>query len=367
YHWTNLELKQFFGVKEPLKESNAKQIYDFCNRKITEESLSPVTCIQSSKVKLICTTDDPADDLHYHKLIAEKNYDFDVLPTFRPDKALSIRKEGFNEYIQQLSQSAKTRIDSYDDLLVVLKARMDFFQELGCKISDHSLESLEYISTSDDEVRKIFNKRRDGYEITPTEAEKYKNYTLMLLAKEYHDRGWVMQLHLGAMRNNNDVMFEKVGPDTGFDIMNDFAIAPHLSKLLNEMNKMEALPRTILYTLNPKDNIILSALPHCYSEDNIPGKVQFGTAWWFMDHKEGIQEHLKSIASQGMLADFVGMLTDSRSFLSYARHDYFRRIVSSYIGGLVDDGEYEKDDAVLSEIIEGICYKNIKKYLNIIE
>ncbi len=367
YHWTNLELRQFFGITEPLKESNAKQIYDLCNQKIKEESISPVHCIRKAGVRLICTTDDPVDDLQYHKLITEKKYEFKVLPTFRPDKALSIQKDGFNDYIEMLSKVSGTSINSYEELITVLRDRIAYFDSHGCRSSDHSLESLGYAPASDVEVGIIFDKRRSGYGVTPSDAEKFKNYTLQLLAKEYHDRGWVMQLHLGAMRNNNDVMFEKIGPDTGFDVMNDFEVAPHLSKLMNEMNKENALPKTILYTLNPKDNLVLSALPHCYCEDNIPGKVQFGAAWWFLDHKEGMLEHLKTIASQGMLADFVGMLTDSRSFLSYARHDYFRRILCSYVGSLVDEGEFEKDDTVLTEIIEGICYKNIVKYLNIAE
>lgn len=367
YHWTNLELKQFFGITEPLKENNARQIYDLCNQKIKEEALSPVYCIRKAGVKLICTTDDPVDDLQYHKRIAEKKQEFMVLPTFRPDKALGIQKDGFPDYMKQLSKVSGTTIESYEDLLTVLRGRIAYFDENGCKLSDHSLESLEYIPTSKTEVESIFHKRLSGYGVTPSDAEKFKNYTLQLLAKDYHDRRWVMQLHLGAMRNNNDLMFDKIGPDTGFDIMNDFAVAPHLSKLLGAMNKEEALPKTILYTLNPKDNIILSALPHCFCEDNIAGKVQFGAAWWFLDHKEGMLEHLRTIASQGMLAEFVGMLTDSRSFLSYARHDYFRRILCSYLGSLVDDGEYEKEDTILTELIEGICYKNIMKYLNITE
>ena len=367
YHWTNLELKQFFTITEPLKENNAKKIYDLCNQKIREEALSPVRCILMAGVKLICTTDDPVDDLHYHKLIAEKHYEFKVLPTFRPDKVLSIQKEGFHDYIEHLSKVSGSPITTYEKLIAVLRDRIAYFDRHGCKVSDHSLESLEYIPASEAEVELIFNKRVSGSGVTPSDAEKFKNYTLQLLAKEYHDLGWVMQLHLGAMRNNNDLMFKKLGPDTGFDIMNDFAVAPQLSKLLNEMNKENSLPKTILYTMNTKDSLVLSALPHCFCEDNIPGKVQFGAAWWFLDHKEGMLEHLKMIASQGMLADFVGMLTDSRSFLSYARHDYFRRILCNYIGSLVDDGEYEKEDTVLNEIIEGICYKNIMRYLNVTE
>lgn len=364
YHWTNLELKKFFGVKEILKESNAEEIYDYCNKRIQQEKQSPVKFIESSNVKLICTTDDPADDLEYHKLLAtNKNLSFKVLPTFRPDKAVNILNKDFSEYVQNLSKKSSMEINSYSDLLNVLRSRISYFNQVGCLLSDHSLESLSYVSAKEAEVEEIFVKRLNGDSLTVEETEKYKIYTLKELAKEYHKNNWVMQLHIGAMRNNNEVMFNSLGVDAGFDTMNDFQIAAPISKLLNAINTEAALPKTILYTLNPKDNLVLSSLPHCFSEDGVPGKVQFGAAWWFNDHKEGIVEHLKSLASQGMLANFVGMLTDSRSFLSYARHDYFRRILCSFIGSLVDEGEFEKDNELLKEIVEGICFKNIKNYL----
>jgi glucuronate isomerase len=367
YHWTNMELKSYFGVNEILKESNAEEIYEHCNRRITEEALSPMKFITKSNVKLICTTDDPADNLEYHKLLSEKKLNFQVLPTFRPDKAINISNDGYADYLKKLSESCSMAINSYTDLMEVLKARIAHFSATGCRVSDHSLESLSYLPTSEVEVGIIFNKRLHGYEVSTEDAEKFKCFTLTLLAKEYHSRGWVMQLHLGAMRNNNQAMYGKLGVDVGNDIMNDFAIAPHLSKLLNNMNQEQSLPKTVLYTLNPKDNIVLTALPHCFCEDGVAGKVQFGAAWWFNDHKEGMKEHLKAIADQGMLTYFVGMLTDSRSFLSYARHDYFRRILCSFIGSLVDDGEFDNDDTILREITEGICYKNIKNYLSLEE
>lgn len=367
YHWTNLELKNFFGVDEILKESNAEKIYEHCNNKIALESLSPVKFITNSNVKLICTTDDPSDNLEYHKLLSEKkDLGFKVLPTFRPDKALNILNEDYMDYLNTLSESASTKItSSYSTLIEALKKRINYFNEAGCRLSDHSLESLSYFSTTEEEVSEIFKRRLYWDDLSYEDAEKFKCYTLKLLAKEYHEKGWVMQLHIGAMRNNNETMFKKLGPDSGFDIMNDFNIAASLSKLLNEINKNSGLPKTAIYTLNPKDNIVLSSLPHCFGEDGIKGKVQFGAAWWFIDHKEGIYEHLKSIASQGMLAYFIGMLTDSRSFLSYTRHDYFRRILCSFVGKLVDDKEFENDYELLKEIIEGICFKNIKNYLSL--
>lgn len=367
YHWTNLELRNFFGVTEILKENNAEKIYEHCNKKIAAEALSPVKFITNSKVKLICTTDDPIDNLEYHKLIAEnKALTFKVLPTFRPDKALNILNEGFTDYINALSESSGIKItSSYSTLIEALVSRVEYFNEVSCKLSDHSLESLYYSPTTEAEVAEIFKKRLYKDKISTEEAEKFKCYTLKLLANEYHKNGWAMQLHIGAMRNNNETMFKKLGPDAGFDVMNDFNIASSLSKLLNDINENSGLPKTAIYTLNPKDNIVLSALPHCFGEDGVRGKIQFGAAWWFNDHKEGMYEHLKSIGSQGMLADFVGMLTDSRSFLSYARHDYFRRILCSFIGTLVDDNEFENDPELLKEIVEGICYKNIKNYLKL--
>lgn len=364
YHWTNLELKNFFGVNEILKESNSEEIYNYCNKKIKDENLSPVKFIENSNVKLICTTDDPIDDLEYHKLLGEKSdLTFKVLPTFRPDKSLNLLNKDFEDYIEKLSNVASIDIKTYSDFLKAIKLRISYFNEAGCKLSDHSLESLEYFSTDEAEVSLIFSRILKGDSISKSEAEKYKFFTLKQLAKEYNDKNWVMQLHIGALRNNNEVMQSKTGPDSGFDITNDFEISSHISKLLNDINNEASLPKTILYTLNPKDNIVLSTLPQCFSEDGVQGKVQFGTAWWLNDHKRGITDHLTSLGEQGMLAYSLGMLTDSRSFLSYARHEYFRRILCSFIGNLVDSGEFEKDDELLKEIVEAICFKNIKKYL----
>lgn len=367
YHWTNLELKNYFDVNEVLKESNAEEIYEHCNKKIALESLSPVKFITNSKVKLICTTDDPIDTLKYHKLLAEKSeLDFKVLPTFRPDKSLNILSESYIDYLDTLSKSSSVKItSSYSTLIEALKERISYFDDTNCKLSDHSLESLSYFSTTEEEVATIFKRRLSMEDLSITDAEKFKCYTLKVLAKEYQKRDWVMQIHIGAMRNNNKTMFNTLGVDSGYDVTNDFNIANDLSKLLNDINNDFKLPKTVLYTLNPKDNIVLSTLPHCFSEDNIKGKVQFGAAWWLNDHKDGIYEHLKSIANQGMLASFIGMLTDSRSFLSYARHDYFRRILCSFIGKLVDDKEFENDYELLKEITEGICFKNIKNYLKL--
>jgi glucuronate isomerase len=368
YHWANMELNSYFGVKEILKERNAKEIYEMCNKKISKENLSPIKMIHNSNVKLICTTDDPVDNLEYHKLLKDKqNLDFKVLPTFRPDKSFQIHKEEYINYIDQLGASNNSSIHTYKELVDTLKAKIRYFSEAGCLLADHSLESLIYLPTTLEEVEGIFTKRLKGEMVSLEEAEKFKVHLLIELASEYRKVNLVMQLHIGAYRNTNTVQFNKLGVDAGYDIMNDFNVMEPLVKILNDIEMHGGLPKTILYTLNSKDNLVLSSIPHCFSEDGVPGKIQFGPAWWFCDHKEGILAHLKSIASQGMLADFVGMLTDSRSFLSYVRHDYFRRILCSYIGELVDNNEFENDEEILKEIVEGISYKNIMKYLRMEE
>jgi glucuronate isomerase len=368
YHWANMELQTYFGVQSILKESNAEELYHFCNQKIKSEALSPVKMIQNSKVKLICTTDDPLDDLNFHKLILEeRQLDFAVLPTFRPDKALNIGKDGFQDYVGSLGVVTGLSIKTYADFMKGLNNRIEYFSANGCLLSDHSLESLGCVEVSEEEISDIFLRRMQGLAITKEEAEKFKQHTLILLAAEYHKVNWVMQLHIGAYRNTNTEQFKRLGVDAGYDIMNDFNVMEPLAQLLNEMKGRKGLPKTVLYTLNAKDNLVLSALPHCFAEDGIAGKVQFGPAWWFCDNKEEISKHLTAIANQGMLADFVGMLTDSRSFLSYVRHDYFRRILCNYIGELVDNGEFEADEKLLTGIVEGICYKNIIKYLEMEE
>lgn len=368
YHWANMELQTYFGVESNLKGSNAEEIYQQCNSKIKQESLSPVKMIQSSKVKLICTTDDPLDDLSFHKKLQEKKgLGFTVRPTFRPDKALNIGKAEFRDYVNNLSGVSGIAIHTYSDFINALFGRIEFFSANGCLLSDHSLESLSFSLTSEEEILNIFLRKMQGDSIAKEDAEKFKQHTLILLAKEYYKAGWVMQLHIGAYRNTNTQQFQKLGVDAGYDIMNDFNMMEPLAQLLNEMDGQNGLPKTLLYTLNSKDNLVLSALPHCFAEDGIAGKLQFGPAWWFCDNKEEISKHLTAIANQGMLADFVGMLTDSRSFLSYVRHDYFRRILCNYIGELVENGEFEADESILKSIVEGICYKNIIHYLGMEE
>jgi glucuronate isomerase len=368
YHWTHMELSHYFKVDAALNEKNAEKIYEHCNEMIKKDHLSPVKMINREHVKLICTTDDPVDNLEYHRLLWMKaDLDFMVLPAFRPDKALKIQSDGFMDYIDLLAASTEMTISDYDDLMTALKSRIDFFNTCGCRLSDHSLEGLSNTSTTDVEVASIFMKKRNGEDISMEEVLKFQSHTLMRLASAYQKAGWVMQLHIGAMRNTNREMLGILGVDAGFDILNDFRTAEPLTRLMNDMHQNGGLPKTILYTLNPKDNLVFSTLPHCFAEEAVPGKIQFGAAWWFNDHKDGIRSHLTSLANQGMLAYFIGMLTDSRSFLSYRRHDYFRRILCSFLGERVDLGEFDRDEHVLEEIVSGICHKNIKKYLGLEE
>jgi glucuronate isomerase len=365
YHWANMELQTYFDIKEALNEKNAVEIYNFCNRKIRREALSPVKMITDSNVKLICTTDDPLDDLAYHKRIRGRGYPFQVLPTFRPDRALKVTHPGYGDYVKKLSEVSGTKVTTYASFLEALSKRVEYFKEAGCLLSDHSLEIVTDTVQDDDEVSRIFDRVMKGETVTFNEAEKFKNQTMVHLAGFYTKNGLVMQLHLGALRNNNPRMFEELGADAGFDIMNDHSIAMPMSNLLGTMDGRGSLPKTILYTLNAKDNLVLSTLPHCYAVDATPGKIQHGAPWWFNDHKEGFMSHFQSLANQGMLADFIGMLTDSRSFLSYVRHDYFRRILCDYVGDLVETGQFENDGDILQDIVEGICYKNIITYLGV--
>ena len=305
YHWTALELKRYFGIDKPLTPETAKEIWDICNEQLKRDDFSAKNLIRRSNVKVICTTDDPYDTLEYHDQL--KDFETKVLPTFRPN---------------------------LNDIKPDITERMDYFHQHGCRLSDHAID------TFNDELVE----------------------TLIFLGKEYAKRGWVMQLHIGAMRNNNSRMFEKMGPDTGFDSVNDFEIAENLSKLLNALDKEDLLPKTILYCLNPKDNYVLGTMLGNFQRGPVRGKIQFGSGWWFNDNRDGMEEQMKALANLGTLGNFVGMLTDSRSFVSYTRHEYFRRILCNLVGKWVEEGEYPNDEASLKRIIEGICYENAKNY-----
>lgn len=361
YHWTHLELRRYFGVDEVVTEKSCDTIWEKCNKVIADTKMSPSTLINSSNVACICTTDDPADSLEYHAKIAEKGHiNAKVYPTFRPDFFINIDKNTFTGYIEKLSVASGMEIKSYDDAIKAVYSRADYFHSFGCRISDHALDGVPYNTEYD--AAAVFEKAMRGETLTRAEIDAYKCSVLINLAKKYTELGWAMQLHIGALRNNNSKMFGKLGADTGFDSIADYSIAENLSALMNEMDKSGNLPKTILYTLNPKDNYVLATMLGNFQSSETAGKIQFGSGWWFNDQRDGMTEQMKALANLGALNKFVGMLTDSRSFLSYTRHEYFRRIMCNLIGTWVENGEFPEDYDTLGKITEDICFKNAVKY-----
>lgn len=363
YHWSHLELRKYFGYTGALNKNTADEVWELCNRKLAEPSMSVRNIIRQSNVRLICTTDDPADSLIWHKKLSEDDsFDVQVLPAWRPDKAMNLEKPTYLKYLDTLAQVSGVEIASFTDLCHALSLRMDFFASMGCCVSDHGLEYVMYAPASDQEIEEIFAKRLAGGSITRQEEMKFKTAFLLFVGAEYAKRNWVMQLHYGCKRDNNTRMFDLLGPDTGYDCIGTGAPADQLADYLNALNKNNALPKTILYSLNPNDNAAIGTILGCFQDSTAISKIQHGSAWWFNDHKTGMQEQLTSLANLGNLSGFVGMLTDSRSFLSYTRHDYFRRILCNLIGSWVENGEFPADYETLKEIVDGICYENAVKY-----
>lgn len=363
YHWTHLELKRYFGIDTIVRADTWEEIWEKANAVIRDTKMSPSKLINQSNVAVICTTDDPSDSLEWHKKIAEKGHvNAKVLPTFRPDFLINIDKPTYPEYIKKLSGISDIEITDFDTLIEAVKNRADFFHSVGCRISDHALDSVPYEEASRDEVSAIIKKAVNGGALTQKETDAYKTAVFKELAHIYSERDWAMQLHIGALRNNNTKMFEKLGADTGFDSISDYCIAAPLSKLLNSMQSNGALPKTILYTLNPKDNYVLATMLGNFQSSEVAGKIQFGSGWWFNDQRDGMTEQMKALANLGALSKFVGMLTDSRSFLSYTRHEYFRRILCNILGEWVESGEFPADMDTLGKIVEDICYNNTVTY-----
>ncbi|MEB4870104.1 glucuronate isomerase [Priestia megaterium] len=365
YHWTHLELKRFFDIDEILNEQTAPFIWEKANEKLRSGKFGARDLITRSNVKVICTTDDPTDSLEYHmKLRDVQGFETQVLPSFRPDKGLEINQEGFKSWIAKLQDCSNRSIHTYDDLLKALESRARFFHSMGGRLSDHALNKMVYTKTSKEEVSEIFLKALKGEGVSTEEESKYKSYTLIFLGKLYNELGWAMQFHLHALRNNNTKMFRQLGPDTGYDSMYDGQVAEPLVQLLDQMDVQNSLPKTILYSLNPKDNYVLASIIGSFQGDGIPGKLQLGTAWWFNDQREGMLEQMKALSNVGLFSRFIGMLTDSRSFLSYTRHEYFRRLVCSLIGTWVEEGEVPNNQQLLEQIVKGICYENAKDYFS---
>ncbi len=364
YHWTHLELQRFFGIYEPLDEDTAPEIWKRANELLNGEGFNVRDLIIKSNVETICTTDDPIDTLEYHiKIKEDGSFNVNVLPTLRPDKGIEINLDGFVSWVKDLEKVSEVSINNYDEFLKALDSRIRFFHSVGCRIADHGIDGVVvYADSSKEEAEAIFAKALEGKSISIDEEKKYKTYTLRHVFKLYHELGWTMQLHIAALRSNNTKMYKKIGVNTGFDSINDESIAYPLSRLLDSVDREDSLPKTILYTLNPKDNYVLGTMIGNFQGDGIPGKMQFGAAWWFNDNKDGMIEQMKALGNLGLLGRFVGMLTDSRSFLSYTRHEYFRRIACNLIGEWVENGEVPKNDKLLKRIVEGICYSNAKEY-----
>jgi glucuronate isomerase len=363
YNWTHLELQRFFGINEILNEKTAPEIWEKVNAQLNSEGFGARDLIKKSNVQVVCTTDDPVDSLEYHvKLKAEGDFDVQVLPSFRPDKGLEINRDGYLEWVQKLQEVSGTEITAYDHLLTALEARVRFFHSVGGRVSDHAIDTMMYADTTKEEAAEIFQQALAGKKVSRDEEAKYKTYTLRFLGSLYSELNWAMQFHINALRNNNTKMFNTLGPDTGYDSMNDDKIAKPLARLLDSIDQESCLPKTIIYSLNPSDNNVIGTMIGSFQGGGVPGKIQFGTAWWFNDNKSGMLEQMQSLANLGLFTRFIGMLTDSRSFLSYTRHEYFRRLVCSFVADWVENGEVPNDLEFLGEIVQGISYTNAKEY-----
>lgn len=363
YHWSHLELRRFFGYEGVLNGDTAEEVWNLCNEKLQTPEMSVRGLIKMSNVTLLCTTDDPVDDLHWHQVIkADATFDVKVLPAWRPDKTMNLETDFYADYIKQLSEVSGVEVKDFPSLKEALSRRLDYFAENGCSVSDHALNYIYYAPASEEEVNDILVKRLNGEGVNAEEQLKFKTAFMQFVAKEYHRRNWVMQLHFGCKRNNNALMFEKLGPDTGYDSIDNYAPAATAADFLNSLIATDQLPKTILYSLNPNDNAYIGTLLGCFQDSTAIGKIQQGSAWWFNDHKQGMTDQMISLANLGLLSNFIGMLTDSRSFLSYTRHEYFRRIVCELIGGWVENGEYPEDYKALGKIIKGISYNNAVRY-----
>jgi glucuronate isomerase len=365
YHWTHLELQRYFDVYDLLGGETARKIYDECSAKLQMPDYSVRNLIRKMNVKVVCTTDDPIDSLEYHRKIKDDGFEVRILPAYRPDKAMNVDDPTvFNGYVSKLEAVANTSIDSYNDYLDALKSRHDFFATMGCSVSDHGLEQMYAEDYTPAEINSAFDKVRSGKELTAEENLKFKSAMLEIFAIWDCEKGWVQQYHLGALRNNNSRRLRELGADTGWDSIGDFSQARALSKFLNRLDSNNQLGKTILYNLNPADNELMGTMIGNFNDGSVPGKMQFGSAWWFLDQKDGMIKQLNALSNMGLLSRFIGMLTDSRSFLSYPRHEYFRRVLCDLFGTEIENGELPNDMAWTGKIVEDICYKNASNYFN---
>lgn len=363
YHWTHLELRRYFGINEIFSPETADKAYDIMSDYLKTHGTRDI--IEGSNVETLCTTDDPIDDLHYHKaLYKENDFKVHVYPAFRPDKVVNVDWDSYIPYIASLSKVVGYEITDLYTLEKALKERVEYFHEAGCRIADHALDVVLYEDATEEEVNEITIKALKGEKLTASEIAKYRGYIVVYFGRLYRAHNWVQQYHIKALRNNSGRMMRSIGPDTGFDAINDGPIAACLSKILDKLDSTNELPKTIVYSLNPGDNELLATLAFAFPESGVPGKMQLGSGWWFLDQKDGMEKQLKALANLGLLSRFVGMLTDSRSFLSYIRHEYFRRVLCNFLGDLVENGEYPNDMEFVGKIVEDICFNNAKAYFD---
>lgn len=365
YHWTHLELQRYFDIHEPLTKDNAVEIHDKINELLAKPEFKVRELIKRSNVAAINTTDDPADSLEYHKLIAAEEKDFKVYPAWRPDKALNIDSSAYADYIKTLGDTENTTIKNFADLKAVLLKRMDLFDELGCRASDHAFRYVPYIKATEAEVNEIIAAALAGNIPSAEDADKYRTALMLFLGAEYAKRDWAMEIHLNIKRDNNTRMFEKMGPDTGFDCIADWSTVEGLTNLLDALDYNNTLPKTLLFAGNPADNQVIGTILGCFQGPEAASKIQFGTAWWFNDNKDGMEAQIKALGNLGVLGKFVGMLTDSRSFLSYPRHEYFRRILCNILGDWIENGEYADDVEFVGKLVSDICYNNAAEYFRL--
>lgn len=363
YHWTHLELQRYFDLHELLSPVNAKKIYEDCAKKLQAKEYSVKNLLRKMNVQVVCTTDDPIDSLEYHQKIKDDGFEIKVLPAFRPDKAMNVDDVGeFNLYITKLETASCLSITSFQSYLDALKQRHDFFATMGCPVSDHGMEYIYAVDYTDEEIIAIFNKIRNERELTWEERAKFKSAMLYVFAIWDHEKNWVQQFHLGALRNNNLRLLEACGPDTGWDSIGDFHQGQALTKFLGRLDLTNQLAKTILYNLNPGDNELMATMAGNFNDGSIPGKIQFGSAWWFLDQKDGMTKQMNALSNMGLISRFVGMITDSRSFLSFPRHEYFRRLLCNLFGDEIENGELPNDLDWTGKIIKDISYYNAKTY-----
>ncbi len=363
YHWSHMELKTYFDIDKLLTPATAKEIWEECNKKLQQPGYQPRDFIKKSNVAFVGTTDDPVSDLRYHALLQQnRSFQTVVAPTFRPDGAILIERSTFVAWLAKLSDASGIKVETFSDLLAGLKQRVDFFHEHGGRASDHDVQKMVYRETTKEEAEKVFMKRLNDEDLTEEDLLRYRSFLMKELGKMYNEKKWVMQLHMGAMRSNNTPMKEKIGPDTGFDSPGDGDVAEGLSRFLDALEANGSLPRTVLFNLNPKDNAVIAGMTGNFYEAGVPGKIQFGSAWWFNDHLDGMEQQMKALANVGMLSHFIGMLTDSRSFISYERHDYFRRIVCNILGEWAEQGKAVNDLDFLAQMVRNIGYENARRY-----